>query len=302
MFLIAFISPFSFGAKYNGDIEFSQQEISYHQQNIGALIESAKNCLEGFEETHFDFYENNSRVVNGKRVHLSKYYGARRYSDKPGQVRPDGYKLTWLVDALAEIGFPASDMAKMEPNSCVGMALTCLEEGFKDTNQSAQWVKIRKFTNANGVGGVALQYALRQIGWTLYYWNPSASTESMAKWDQEESSWASRGQHLPWYNSVKKKGKYWANTVDNSTDLVGFGDQEPEVLKDQPFWVGTANVGYHVFPGTYGKVVEAHSTRHITAIDNLEVSMFNPFANGGGPRWTPKEKYRSGLIALPPAQ
>ena len=94
---------------------------------------------------------------------------------------------------------------------------------------------------------------------------------------------------------------YWYNKVDNKTDMVGFGNGEPEVLQNAPFWVGTANTGYHVFPGTYGDVVEAHSTRHITSVDNLEFSRFAPFAQGGGPRWTNTEKYRSGLIAIPPS-
>ncbi len=93
---------------------------------------------------------------------------------------------------------------------------------------------------------------------------------------------------------------YWFNKVDNKTDMVGFGTAEPKVLQTAAFWIGTANTGYHVFPGTFGDVVEAHSTRHITAIDNLEFSRFSPFATGGGPRWTKTEKYRSGLIALPP--
>ena len=42
------------------------------------------------------------------------------------------------------------------------------------------------------------------------------------------------------------------------------------------------------------------SARELTSIDNLEDSLFNPLEKGGGPRWTISEKYRSGLIAVPP--
>lgn len=286
--------------KYNGDVSFTQEERLDHKNKINEFVEVASQCLNQFEDDHFEFYDSNCIAVNGKEVCLSKFYGERRYSKLPNQVRPDGVKLEWLATALKEIGYPSSYMDKMVPNSCVGMALSCLEKAFLETDQKNQWLRIKKFTNDNGVGGVALQYALRQIGWKLYYWNPSTNTDSMAKWDAEEASWKSKGYHQAWYKTVFSEGRYWYNTVDNATDLVGFGDGEPAVLKSHPFWVGTANVGYHVFPGHYATVIEAHSTRHISSIDNLEVSVFSPMANGGGPRWTKTEKYRSGLIALPP--
>ena len=66
-----------------------------------------------------------------------------------------------------------------------------------------------------------------------------------------------------------------------------------------PFFVGIAHAGYHVFPGRRGDVVEAHSMREMIAKDNIEVAPFNPLAQGGAPRWTRSEKYRSGLIAVP---
>ena len=81
---------------------------------------------------------------------------------------------------------------------------------------------------------------------------------------------------------------------------MGFGKKTPYLTSQTKFWVGIANGGYHVFPGTYLNVVEAHSTRHITSIDNLEFSDFNPLASGGGPRWSRTEKYVSGMIAIPP--
>ena len=100
---------------------------------------------------------------------------------------------------------------------------------------------------------------------------------------------------------LRARSTYWYNKVDDFKEFVGFDQTTPERLFKSPFWIGTAHTGYHVFPGTYETVIEAHSTRHITSINNLERSEFSPMRPGGGPRWAPKQKYRSGLIALPPA-
>jgi len=82
--------------------------------------------------------------------------------------------------------------------------------------------------------------------------------------------------------------------------VVGFDDRVPREFLDVPFFVGVAHTGYHVFPGYKGDVIEAHSTRRLDSVDNLEKSPFNPLATGGGPRWTATEWYRSGLVGLPP--
>ena len=63
--------------------------------------------------------------------------------------------------------------------------------------------------------------------------------------------------------------------------------------------MGFAHIGYHVFLGFHGRVIEAHSVRDLFAMDNMENTEFNPLA-GGGPKSTKSEIYRSGLIAVPP--
>ena len=290
-------------ADYNGSVSFSSVEKDYHAQQIDDFVEIAARCLQNYQTEHLNFYENNCRTVNGKRVCLSKFYGERRYSKKKGAKRPDGKPLVYLKDALIDAGFPTSYFEEMENTSCVGMALDCLKQAFRGTQQNNVWQRVLRFTKDNGVGGTALQEALRELGWKVYYWNPAPEATiiaDMKRWDEEEKNWQSKGWHSYRYRRVKSRGTYWYNTVDDSEALVGFGRGEPELLQDIPFWVGTAHTGYHVFPGTYGDVVEAHSTRHITSKDNLEFSRFSPFARGGGPRWTRTEKYRSGLIATPP--
>jgi hypothetical protein len=97
-----------------------------------------------------------------------------------------------------------------------------------------------------------------------------------------------------------KSNTYYFNKVDDKTLLVNFGTSVPSQFRSVPFFVGIAHTGYHVFPGFTGNVIEAHSTRLLSSVDNLEKSPFNPLANGGGPRWTATEKYRSGLVGVPP--
>lgn len=292
-------------AQYKGEVNFSEAEILHHYDTINKLVTTSRNCLLRYKKEHEEFYDKTCIKPNlwSKKKCLSKFYGERRYSKKRFQRRSDGKWLEYLPKALEKEGFNPELVNYMEATSCVGLALQCLKEGFHATNQHDQWDRIMTYVRANNVGGTALQDALQKIGWKIYYWNPvphDSILEAAKKWDDEERKWQSKGWHAYRYNKVMNAGTYWYNKVDDANALVGFGAQKPTHLQKFPYWVGTANTGYHVFPGTFEKVVEAHSTRHITAFDNLEFSDFNPFAEGGGPRWTRSEKYRSGLFALPP--
>lgn len=156
--------------------------------------------------------------------------------------------------------------------------------------------------------GTDLITMLRELGWKTQYWNPDTSKN--AAWDLEDQTlnplkpgktwnpvW---GGHAYNYSQVVNKNKYYGIPVDDKVSLVNFGRQAPSSLRAAPIFVGVAHAGYHVFPGIRGQVIEAHSMRNLNSFDNLEVSDFNPLGTGGGPRWTRTEKYRSGLIAVPP--
>lgn len=301
--LLFFVSQV-LNAQYQGDLSFTQAEKETHLQSISQLVEESAKCLNRHKEEHLDFYQNH--CITDSRGHkkcLSKFYGERRYSMNRRAHRSDGKKLKYLPREIKREGFPESWASKMRSTSCVGLALQCLKEGFQKTNQAQQWERIMTYVRLNHVGGTSLQDALQKIGWKIYYWNPApleSIVEETTKWDQEEKRWASKGYHLYRYYRVRNNGTYWYNKVDFKYEMVGFNKTTPSLFYQYPYWIGTANTGYHVFPGSFENVVEAHSTRHFTSIDNLEFSNFNPMAPGGGPRWTKSEKYRSGLIALPP--
>ena len=99
-----------------------------------------------------------------------------------------------------------------------------------------------------------------------------------------------------------KEKIYYHVPVDDATTLVGFQTAVPESFQKIPFFIGTAHSGYHVFPGFFGNVIEGHSMLPLTARNNVELSLFNPLVPSGGPRGTQGEKYRSGIIAIPPSR
>lgn len=303
------LSVWSNGYKGLDELNFSPTQKEEHLRKIKTFTEIGRQCLLNYREEHLSFYrshcvESRRGFLGRRRVNacLSKFYGDRKWSKKRLARRADGKFLKYLGSELKDWDFPLEWMDEMESISCVGMALTCLERSFVQTGQAEAWGIIKRFTLLNGTGGTALQEGLRKLGWRVLYWNPASEdslVERASKWDEEEKNWQSKGWHGYRYNSILTRGTYWYNKVDDYKTMVGFEKKIPDYLYGVPFWVGTANTGYHVFPGTFQEVVEAHSTRHITSIDNLEFSNFNPLA-GEGPKWTGSEKYRSGLLAVPP--
>ena len=214
----------------------------------------------------------------------------------------------------AELARIKPDLIKREKElkdiSCVDLTRRCLGSAFEAVGMGDTWRKIDDHVRANGVSGIEMQKGLVDLGWVSLYWNPDPSQN--AAWDKEDRAlnpliptrvwmpvW---GGHAENYGSVTKKSTYYKVPIRDSRTLVGFQTQTPELFKKVPFFVGTAHSGYHVFPGTYGQVVEGHSVRALSSKDNLEFSDFNPLdqEHHGGPKWTNSEHYRSGVIVVPP--
>lgn len=288
------VNVLSWSAVYTG-IEFSEEEKNLHASKIEVLTETAANCLERKYENHINFFE---------YYGVSLYFGNRRYTKGWERRYANGRWLTPIKPELQDRGLDVNLEDQMLNISCVDLALTCLREGFEEAGLMDQWRKVRSFV-PDKIGN-RLQHALQALGWKILYWNPDPSKN--ADWDLDDRTVAPNnplnvwGNHAIHYNSVMRRNRYLYNYVDDKTSLVGFRTEAPEIMEDIAFAVGTAHAGYHVFPVSYGDAIEAHSTRSLFSKDNLEYSPFNPLANGGGPRWTRTEKYRSGLIAVPPAQ
>jgi hypothetical protein len=271
-------------AAFKGSVEFTAAEIQGQNKNLNTIIQTASNCLEDHLEEHQRFFQ---------RYGISAFYGDRSAFAKMSTAQKKAH--------LASLGKDPALLSQMKPTSCVGLTLTCLGKGFVDAGQAGTWKKIADYTKANDQDGTAMQDALRKLGWVVLYWNPDPTKNAV--WDAREKAkdpqnkerfW---GYHVYRYQTVTSaKQNYYFNAVDDIETLVGFKTSIPAKFANVPFYVGTAHTGYHVFPGSYGNVIEGHSTRSIDDPQTLESSEFNPLKDGGGPRGT----YRSGLIAVPP--
>jgi hypothetical protein len=272
-----------FAAGFNGEISFTPAEREAHARHVGTITRVSRQYLENIWRDHLAFY---------KRHRVSKYYGDRNTSLNTRSKR---------IAALQAAGAPASLVDQLQPTSCVGLTIGALGTGFRapgDPALESAWNKIHAYLRANSLDGCALQDALQKLGWRILFWNPAPANN--ARWDAQDGNRRSKGWHSYRYMTVMNKGTYYFNKVDDRSLLVNFGTNVPAEFRRIPFFVGTAHTGYHVFPGFTGEVIEAHSTRRLDSIDNMEKSPFNPLASGGAPRWTASEQYRSGLIAVPP--
>lgn len=268
---------------FKGNIDFTPEEKAAHQRHVNTVIRVARRYLEDVWRDHLAFH---------RQWGVSKYYGDRSQLLNTREKR---------IVALQQAGAPTTLVDQLQPTSCVGLSLKGLGAGVREAGDPAldsAWQKIQAFTRENDQDGSALIHALQGLGWRVHYWNPAP--ENNAAWDAEEVNWASKGAHVWWHHTVTKNGTYYYNRVDDKTLLVGFGTRVPAEFRSAPFFLGVAHAGYHVFLGFQGEIIEGHSTRALSSVNNLERSFFNPLETGGGPRWTATEKYRSGLIALPP--
>ena len=269
---------------------FTAAEIRKHRDTLDVFTDVAADFLDWVFADHVAFFN---------KWGVSKYYGDRKAEHRTRERR---------MAQLRKFGKPEFLVDQQVATACIVLAMQACERGFNATGMQNTWKKIHtQLKIDNKLYGTDLQIMLQQLGWKLYYWNPDPSQN--AAWDAEDQAlnplkagrkWMpGGGGHVLRHASAVNKATYYDAKIDNATKLVGFKKTEPAAFKTVPFFVGIAHAGYHVFPGRRGDVVEAHSMREMIARDNIEVAPFNPLAQGGAPRWTRSEKYRSGVIAVP---
>jgi hypothetical protein len=281
--LVFLLLPSLTFAAFKGSIEFTPQEYSEHQTDIHTIIPAATECLNVTFAHHLAFH---------RRYGISPYFGDQ---SKFGKMTLNERKAF-----LRSIRKDEDLVHQMRPISCVGLAMKCLSEGFAAAGKTPIWKRLEAHLKLNAVDGTALQYSLRKLGWKTLYWNPNLDLNAL--WDSEEKarnpenigrSW---GYHVYRWATIQKNSMYYHNYVDDKSTLVNFGTRPPKRFKQLPFYLGTAHTGYHVFPGSYGQVIESHSMRDIRDVTTVESSEFNPLTENGGPQGT----MYSGLIAIPP--
>jgi len=283
--LVIFANPAQ--ASLKGSISFSESEIRLHQAGLPKIMDVASACLQKDLDDHVSFY---------RQWGVSPFYGDQSSFAKANKEGRRNYLAKLRFDTR-QIDFL---LKTLQPTSCIGLTIKCMRQGFAAAGQAQIFAKVKAFTDLNGVTGNAMQYALQQLGWKILYWNPDVSKN--AQWDaQERRLFPSNpkyiwGEHEARWRTVSRLKKYLYNKVDDATTLVNFGKTTPGVMRSVPFFVGIAHGGYHVFPGSNGQIIEAHSTRRLNDSQTVETSPFNPLTDGGGPRG----QYYSGLIAVPP--
>lgn len=281
----------TYGQELTAPPLFTTLEIQKHRANIDVITKTATTCLVDTYSEHVRFFE---------KWKISKYYGNRKPEHRTEALRRR---------ELQKFGAPENLISQLEPISCIGLTISCLEKGFAAANLTATWEKIHKqLSVGNRFLGTDLQSMLVQLGWKSLYWNPDPSQN--VTWDAEDRvlvplkpgrKWMPVwGGHAARYAGVLKRGDYAGIPIHDATTLVGFKNRPPPDLARVPLFIGTAHAGYHVFPGFGAKVIEAHSMRALNDPQSLEVSVFNPIG-GGGPKWTRSEHYRSGVLVIPPS-
>lgn len=310
--LISNIAFFAHAQKQTS-IEFSDAEIRRHLKNSDLIARESANCIENVKKSHEQFYA---------QFGFSKYFGNRikpspSVSQRMTLIRNANYVNQSIVQSLSPSQLQQA-VEQMESTACITMAVRCIGQGFQTAGDQDTWKKIYDYLGREGNWyGHELQQALMDLGWKSLYWNPDPSKNS--EWDQEDrrlnplkpgKKWNPVwGAHQSIFQQVMRKKTYGYTSlrVDDDVTLVDFKQNVPQSFKNIPFFIGIAHQGYHVFPGTFGHVVEAHSTRPVGRKDNIEFAPFNPLAGakpieqgGGSPRWSNLERYRSGLIVVPP--
>jgi hypothetical protein len=275
-------------ARYGSFSTFSAEEKRIHFERLPHIIRTATECLQSALNHHNTFF---------RQWGVSPFYGDQSAFAKASPQGRRTYLQSYNRFSPQQIDFLLSIL---QPTSCIGLTLQCLEKGFLAARQDEIWQKLRGFTASHNMTGGALLHGLQELGWKLVYWNPDVSQNEA--WDEHEKRtqpgnpkkiW---GFHAYHWREVNRSRKYLYNRVDDLSTLVNFGRQTPEIMRRVPFFVGIAHAGYHVFPGSHGQIIEGHSTRRLHDPQTVESSPFNPLVNGGGPRGL----YRSGLIAIPP--
>lgn len=282
-------------------IYISSDLVKSYLQKVHLAVNASSECLNSKWNRHTSFLEDYG---------LSAFYGARSRFKKMSRSE----KLTYINRHKTD-GDSDWLLSQMAGTSCVGMTLKCFKKGMESVGLKDLGDQIHNHIRPN-VGGVELMGVLRNLGWRVLYFNPDTSRN--AELDRLWSHRKLKPEHSYMWNEVKRKKTYYSVPVDDASRLVGFGYEEPDFLKQIPFSIGTAHIGYHVFPVDHGLVTEAHSTKNPIDSDNFERNYFNPlkgaegsFSNlsdKAGPSPAPDAHHSglktlplsSGLLALPP--
>lgn len=263
------------GQSFNGNISFTASEIALHKNRVSEAAKHARDCV----RSALAYQEEFSKVP--EHFGFSPYYGANNKQD--------------LLEIISSISPALSQREtsrlskRMIPVSCVGVTLKCLEKGFVEAGLGAIWTKIHRFRCANKTRGIAVQYALRQLGWKTVYWNNGVQPSRNLK----------RGVNGFTYGLLDLP-------VDSTNGYPDTSQPVPSHLRSIPFGFGTAQDGFHVFIASSNDDGEFVTIEGSVGNMPVLVSEVNSKYPSGAFYQNPvgnlgvMSEYGDGIIAVPP--
>lgn len=282
-----------------GKIHFTQEEKARHLSALPLIMETTAKSMQDFARDHFAAID---------QCGIGLLYGFKSaYAKLPNEKA----KTDWL-QAHATCNQPPTP-ADVSITSCEIHTNRHLAKGFAAAGQSDLFQRITAFFKLNDRSGIALAYALRELGWKVVYWNTDVAVKHPTPQDRHKMG-ATPEDHVLSYAIARRRGTYYEVPVDGW--LINFAPSKGSktqadiraltAVKAAPYFIGVAHGGFHVFPGTYGTIIESHSPYNPDRAQNIEVGEFNPpFGSPNGLTVTVDGRrqmvhYHSGIIAVPP--
>lgn len=264
------------GNSFNGTVSFTNAEKQLHNEKISSAVEIAKSCA----RSALDYQQEFGAVP--EHFGFSPYYGANNQSDLA--------ELLQFAEPQMSFSEISTLKERMIPVSCVGVALKCLEKGFVESDLEEIWTKVHKFRCANRTRGIAVQHALRQLGWKTLYWNNG---------DLPKNNLKEVGNNDYSYGILNL-------AVDDENGFPNTKTTVPQSLKSIPFGFGTAEDGYHVFIASTDSNGQFVTIEGSVGNEPVKLADVESEAPSGAFYQNPIGKlgvmndYTDGIIAIPP--
>lgn len=289
---------FATALSFNGTIDFTQDEISRHQNGLPKLISTAN-------QTTQDQVDLQNRWLD--RCGMGVLYGyASSYSKLDAKTRQT------YIDQHAKCSAPPT-LKDVGVTSCEVFTNRFLSKGFTAIGQADVYKRINTFLNANDRDGLALVFALKKLGWKVLYWNtdiaktpPLPKDRKLVGVTPDDHVWDTKAALTKrTYHGLSIDG-YLVNFSPNPGSTTVKDDAVMAKLRQVPYYVGISHAGFHVWNGSYGTITESHSFFDPADERNIQIGAFDPprasptcrdlVVNGKPERWC----YYSGVIAVPP--
>jgi hypothetical protein len=287
------------GAFFKGHIEFSPAEKAAHDRGLKTLIDTALTSLQATTQ---------KQQASLDACGAGFLFGYLSPFSKMDESTRD----IWVAQHATCNRPPL--VSQILESSCELFANRFVKEGFAAVGLQAAYARINSFLEANDRDGLALAYSLKKLGWKIVYWNPDVNATPDLPTSNREIVGITLDDHIEDTRNALTRKIYGGVSIDAL--MINFeplpksttprDDRAFKALVKVPYYIGISHDGEHVWSGSYGSVIEAHSSFDPDSKRNLETGAFHPpFGSPVGRivvenRKRHKYFYYSGIIAIPP--